>query len=168
MGAITGGRFSRGPDERGAAAIEFAIVLIPLVAILLGVVTGGLAYTQSIGLTNAVREGSRFGASTAVGDDWVNDVLTRTTELQFDDPADTTAVCVELVNASPARMDCLGDATIEAQLRSDPPEVPTSDTGRCVVRVWAGRPYRIALGVAPGLDGVMVREAVARYEGETC
>ncbi len=51
-------------DERGAVAVEFALVLPVLVMLLLGITTAGLSYSHAIGLTNAVREGSRFGATT--------------------------------------------------------------------------------------------------------
>ena len=48
-------------DERGFALIEFALVL-PLLAILvLGAVDVGRAYALSSRLTNAAREGARFG-----------------------------------------------------------------------------------------------------------
>ena len=50
-------------DERGAVAVEFALVLPLLVMLLLGIATTGLSYTHAIGVTNAVREGARFGAT---------------------------------------------------------------------------------------------------------
>ena len=56
---------------------------------LLGTITGGLAYTRSIGLTNAVREGARFGATGDIASaTWSPDVIDRVRETQFDDEID--------------------------------------------------------------------------------
>ena len=52
---------TRQRDERGLALIEFALAL-PLLAILvLGAVDVGRAYSLATRLTNAAREGARFG-----------------------------------------------------------------------------------------------------------
>ena len=50
-------------NERGAALVEFALLLPLVMAILLGTVTGGYAYFQKISLVDAAREGARYGAS---------------------------------------------------------------------------------------------------------
>lgn len=46
-------------SERGAVAVEFALVLFPLVVLLLGIIEFGLLYNAQITLTNAAREGAR-------------------------------------------------------------------------------------------------------------
>lgn len=63
--------------ERGAAAVEFALVLPVLLFLLLGIFEFGRIYNVQISLTNAAREGARYFAihhseATAVGDakDW--------------------------------------------------------------------------------------------------
>ena len=56
-------RCRRRRGEEGAVFVEFVIVLPLLFALLLGITTGGLAYTTKISITEAVREGARFGAS---------------------------------------------------------------------------------------------------------
>lgn len=48
--------------ERGAAAVEFALVLPVLLAILLGIMEFGFLFNQQISATNAAREGARFAA----------------------------------------------------------------------------------------------------------
>lgn len=53
-------------DERGAAIVELAIVVPLLFALIFGMFSGGLAYNRKLTLTNAVREGSRYGATLAV------------------------------------------------------------------------------------------------------
>lgn len=84
--------------ERGAVAVEFALVLPLLVMLLLGVTTSGLSYSNALGVTNAVREGARFGATAdATSTTWAADVISRVRATQFDDPAAETAVCAQLV-----------------------------------------------------------------------
>ena len=48
--------------EHGAAAVEFAIVLPVLVAIVFGIFEFGIAYNNYIALTHAAREGARLAA----------------------------------------------------------------------------------------------------------
>ncbi|KRF36278.1 TadE family protein [Nocardioides sp. Soil805] len=45
--------------ERGAAALEFALVVIPLLMILGGIVNFGMAFSQKLALDNAVRQAAR-------------------------------------------------------------------------------------------------------------
>ena len=56
---------SRKRDERqrGATAVEFALILPMLLAMFLGVVDFGVAYTQNISLQAAAREGAREGVT---------------------------------------------------------------------------------------------------------
>jgi Flp pilus assembly protein TadG len=48
-------------QQRGAAAVEFAIILPLLLGMLMGVIDFGVAYTQNISLQAAAREGARQG-----------------------------------------------------------------------------------------------------------
>jgi Flp pilus assembly protein TadG len=59
-------RLAKADRDRGAALVEFAFTMPMLVMILLGILTGGLAYNQKLAVTNGVREGSRFGATLPV------------------------------------------------------------------------------------------------------
>ena len=52
----------RSNEDRGAAAVEFALVLPLLIAILLGVIEFGFAFNTQISLTQAAREGVRLEA----------------------------------------------------------------------------------------------------------
>ena len=52
--------------DRGAAVVEFALVLPVLVMLMLGILTAGIAYNRKIAVTNGVREGSRYGATLPV------------------------------------------------------------------------------------------------------
>ncbi|GGL88892.1 TadE/TadG family type IV pilus assembly protein [Nakamurella endophytica] len=49
----------RQDPESGAVAVEFALVLLPLVLILFGIIDFGRVYDQQLGLTAAAREGVR-------------------------------------------------------------------------------------------------------------
>lgn len=158
----------RGRAERGAVAVEFAFVLPLLLLLLLGTITGGLAFSRSIGLTNAVREGARFGATAdADSGTWASDVLQRVRETQFDDStaagSSHTSVCVQLVGSSSIGPSC-------SSAGQDPPgngsftgTVPDAGDG-CVVLVWARRNFHIEMGVFGDLSDVMHRESAARYE----
>lgn len=153
-------------------AVEFALVLPLLVMMMLGTITGGLAYTRSIGLTNAVREAARFGATGDITSaTWAQDVVDRVRETQFDDEitagASTTTVCVEVIGATPLAPFC-SDAGVNPPL---PPVFPVADAdlplpgaGECLVKVWAARHFEITLGVATAKQGDMLRYSVARYE----
>ncbi|UOQ91186.1 pilus assembly protein [Agromyces endophyticus] len=50
--------------ERGAAAVEFALILIPLLVLLLGIIEFGYVFNQQLTVTNAAREGARVLAIT--------------------------------------------------------------------------------------------------------
>jgi Flp pilus assembly protein TadG len=63
-----GGTVRRRGDERGAALVEFALVLPVLILFVFGIVEFGRAYSARIQLTSAVREGAR---AVALGGDGV-------------------------------------------------------------------------------------------------
>lgn len=46
-------------DDTGAVAVEFALLLIPLLLIVFGVINFGFVFSQQSTLNNAVREGAR-------------------------------------------------------------------------------------------------------------
>ncbi len=50
-------------DERGAELFEFALVSIPLLMLLLGIIWLGLAYSTYGTITRAAREGARYAAA---------------------------------------------------------------------------------------------------------
>lgn len=171
-----GRRVSRKLGQRGAAAIEFALVAPIVIMLLIGTITTGLSYTKSLGLTNAVREGARFGATgDAVSGSWADDVITRVRATQFDDPTSQSSICVEL-RKGPApgtlvRDKCSvgGPGVSAADFARFP--VPTSlPVNVCVVRVVATRTFEIyAPPLLPSLGTrKMARGSVARYERATC
>ena len=46
-------------------AVEFALIFPLLAMLMMGIVTGGLSYSNALGVQNAVREGARYGATAA-------------------------------------------------------------------------------------------------------
>ena len=115
MAIMRRGGVHRRRDEKGASAVEFALVLPVLFALLFGIIEFGAAFNAQISLTQAVREGVRVEA------------------LQTDqDPRDVTADVFQALGASLTRDDvqvpssCDDDsgeddrAVVEATLSYDP------------------------------------------------
>lgn len=171
-GAVGGRRPRR---EDGAVAVEFALVFPLLMMVLFGIITGGLSYSHAIGLTNAVREGARFGAvsdaSPTMASQWADDVIVRVRQTQFDDPSVQSQVCVQLWKIGTGPIANTGKCASTAggsyinlpTSATDDPAVPSSGTGTCVVRVLAARPFNIFIGLT-GWDSVKVTGSVERYE----
>jgi Flp pilus assembly protein TadG len=76
---MTNRRRSRLGDDRGAVAVEFALVLIPLMLIISGIIDFGRVYNAQETLTQAARVGARqasLGKSTATVQQDVRDAAT--------------------------------------------------------------------------------------------
>lgn len=166
-------------DERGAVALEFALIMPLLVMLMMGITTAGLSYSHSIGLTNAVREGARYGATaltdaSAVSTTWAPDVIAQVRGTQFDDATLESGVCVQLWQVGPTvgtgsslggsceagEVSGLSLPTTAAQSPAVPDSVPV---GACVVRIIAARNFSINIGMA-SWDRVSTSTSVARYE----
>ncbi len=135
-------------DQRGAVAVEFALVLPLLSMLLFGIVTFGFAFSDKIALVNAVREGGRFGASANSEDSqWANNVVTRTVQLyaNADSPLTPSQVCAVLwtdhsgVNTAKWQSD--PSCTSGTTAAGDGPSAPSGVAdGSCFVTVWAAKP----------------------------
>lgn len=68
MGESREGRSTRTRDERGASAVEFALVLPILVLFLFGIITYGYMFSVRQALTQAAAEGARAAAVAEPGD----------------------------------------------------------------------------------------------------
>ena len=51
------------PRDRGAALVEFALILPLLAALILFMASGAIAFDRNLSLTHAAEEGARFGAA---------------------------------------------------------------------------------------------------------
>lgn len=158
-------------DERGASAVEFALIVPVLVLLLMGTVSTGLAYNDHISLTNAVREGARYGAGADItSSSWAANVQTRVQQVYFNAagiaPTDNQ-VCVKLIQA---------DGTVYASdtgtdCGTQPSTPSNMTTGSCAVVVWVSKPKAIELAVFPDINITLKGESVAYYSrtvGTTC
>ena len=68
-------------NERGAAALEFAIIAPALIALIIGIAQLGILYLANAGLRNAVAEGARFATIWPRPDDTA--IRTRITSSEF-------------------------------------------------------------------------------------
>lgn len=140
--------------------LEFAVVLPLLLSIVLGIFTGGMAYTSKIGVVEAVREGARYGASMELGTGagalaaWEEGVKNRVIDASAGEiaPAD---VCVKFVLPTGAS-DC-GLA--------DPPGA-TNEPSVHLVKVSATKPSKVEFFFFTR-DLVLRGQLVARYERDT-
>jgi len=92
-------------SERGAAAIEFALVLPLLLVMLVGIMEFGHYYNAQLTLTNAAREGARTMAITRVA-------ATATTAVQRAAISLTPAPTIAQIAVTPATCPPGVDATV--------------------------------------------------------
>lgn len=52
----------RQENEQGAAAVEFALVLVPFLLLVFGMINFGVVFAQNLALNNAARQAARSGA----------------------------------------------------------------------------------------------------------
>lgn len=156
--------------DRGAAAVEFALVVPLLLMILFGMITTGLTFSDHLSATNAAREAARYGAAADVSNSsWATSVRDRVKQTYFNAGETITdaQICVRLVQSS---------GTVAKQWAGGScgtaPAAPTTMTsGSCAVLVWMTRPQTIQLLVFPDLDFNIKAESVAYYSrvvGTTC
>ncbi len=157
-------------EERGAVAVEFALVLPLLLALLVGTMTAGLGYNKILGVSDGVHEGARFGATTAISGSWGSTVQQQTMALTYLNlpgkvPVVTSGmVCAQLVSAP--------STVVQASscgLATTAPSSPTGVVaGTCLVKVWAEIPVTFDLVVLGSFDTTVKRQSVALYERGSC
>jgi Flp pilus assembly protein TadG len=82
--------------QRGAAAVEFALVLPVLLLIVLGTVDWGWFFYVSQVVTNAAREGARVGSLTPIGgSDATAELEAEATSKQYLDGAGLTGATID-------------------------------------------------------------------------
>lgn len=167
-------------SERGAALVEAAFVLPLLIMLLLGTVTGSLAYSQNTSLQTAAREASRFGAALPVNSDltgWLTSVMNVAQSAASIDLATTVPgqyICVAYVYpAGLAPNDRTMRLVQTAGVTSAPTTGPSAtcfDDGRPDserrVQVVTGRSSTIQ-AVAFAVDVNLTAPSAARFERST-
>jgi len=171
--------------ERGAAAVEFAILAPLFFMITFGMISAGITFNRVQDMTGAVRQGSRFGATLPVGttvadrDTWVTSVLasvTQTANGQLDS-SDST-ICVAVVTGNGTTIFTSGASYIGSSsggvvtTGSCPAAVPNfpfadGNAGSAArVEVVARRPGQI-MAVLFTVNPMIDVRSVGRYEEST-
>lgn len=136
--------------ESGAVAVEFALILPILVMLLLGVTTTGMVYSDHLAITNAAREGGRFGSAVDYNTNatqWADNVQTRVQQAYYNSASalTTSQVCVLLVSStSTLATPTTQGSTCSGNVPGNPSSMPS---GSCLVKVWVRKPGKIDLGV---------------------
>jgi Flp pilus assembly protein TadG len=147
-------------SERGAVFLEFALVLPLLMSLVLGIYTGGEAYTNKIGVVEAVREGARYGASLPMGTDvnalttWKDRVRNRVVDASGGGIL-LADVCVEFVSPTGGTACSLGD-----------PAGASNEPSVHLVKVSATRPAKMEFFFFTK-NTTLIGKLVARYERDT-
>jgi Flp pilus assembly protein TadG len=161
----------RSRTQRGAAAVEFALVVPLLVTFIFGIVWTGLAYADHIAVTNAVREGARYGAAAdaSAGTTWATSVRSRVQQVYADAESSlpNARICVRLIDSSGAVVtakDGTQASSMGAQCGSPPGSWPPSmASGTCAVEVWASKHRTISLIVFPDMSLTLGANSIAYY-----
>ena len=162
-------RGARHRDQWGTAAVEFALVVPILLMLLLGIITFGIAYSQSVALNNTAREGARFGATSANTTAWAGDVEQRVKDLYFDASHDFgnqsgDEICTALVKvgtASPLR-------TSGCTIASAPATPAGAVDGTCVVKVWIHQDVQLLWGLGSATKQITARSVALYDRTQTC
>jgi Flp pilus assembly protein TadG len=154
----------RARSQRGAAALEFALVLPIFVVLIFGVVSVGLTYSDHLAITNAAREGARFGAATDVTQSsWATSVQSRVLQTynNFGSSSPTTSqICVQLIDSSGAVL----VATPAGSSCGTAPSTPAGMiAGTCAVEVWVRKPAKISTVIFPSINFNIGASSVAYY-----
>ena len=131
---VVGGAQRRRDDERGASLVEFALLLPIFMMMVLGMFSGGTTYNRDITLTNAVREGSRYGATLPVGGDMgafllkIAKAVRDNSTGEMDDGVEARRICVAYVypNGTVAT-----DRTTSIEITTSFPVTATTSNTRC-------------------------------------
>ena len=86
--------------ERGAALVEFALILPLLVMIVFGSLTAGLAYQEKQDLLQIAREGARYGATLPSGTTGWATTIQSLVQNRSSEGIATGDICVALVTGS--------------------------------------------------------------------
>jgi hypothetical protein len=167
----------RGDD--GANAVEFALVLPILIVLIFGILWGGIALNQKLTITQAAREGARFGATfpfegAAPDGDWFAAIAERIERSATGELTDGLGgFCIRLSNPdgdSAWELHGAQAAIDEIKARyGEECEVEADATGvianRARVEVVTARPARLDF-IFYNFNRFIFSDSVARYEPE--
>lgn len=160
---------ARRRNEHGGSIVEFAITMPVFLMVVMSTLTGGLLLHQKLQLTQATRDGARYGAAVAqnqtfVSGTWASNVRDLVVERSLG-VVPEGQVCVALVSQSPAVV--VGGAS-HANYTTNFPPLPCYDDGNHdpglrvqVSTQRTGTLQALVFSMNVGLSA----SATARYEG---
>ena len=160
--------------ERGAALVEFAIIVPVFMVMILGIVSGGAAYNRKISLNNAVREASRYGATLSFSASLPTNAGTVATWLDAIEQAFLQASTGDISLSDPSASICVAyvDATSGITTAKRWPAGTTSSTpcftdslSQTRVQVTGSRSSPIELGFNR-IDAIVSGRAVTLFEAK--
>lgn len=159
-------RTSSNAQERGAAAVEFALLASLLFMLIFGSISAGISFSRSNALQTAAREGARF-AATLNGNGspvWFTEVVNATKGAglgELDDGVPGRTICVAFLSASAGEFVVLDEGGTQA-----PPA-----SGECFSDGLSEERVQVSVTRETELQAVLFSttfdvggEAVARYE----
>jgi Flp pilus assembly protein TadG len=169
-------RQRRTRDDRGAAAVEFALIAPFVLLLLFGMISTGMTYTDHLSVSNAVREGARFGSAIdySTSTSWATSVRDRVKQVYNNSASSLTdaEICVKLVKSDKTTITGTGMTWTGTSCGTAPDLTSfTMTTGSCAVVVWVKKPETINLMVFPNLHFNMGSKAISYYGltvGTTC
>jgi len=117
-------------DERGAAAVEFALIIGLLLTILFAIVGFGRAYSERVALTGAAREGARCAAVRAEGCD-VEEAVHNAAGAYEVNGAISAGECDEATVGEPVTVSWNQEFTVNALVKTFEWSRPISAVFRC-------------------------------------
>lgn len=126
--------------ERGAAVIEFALVVPLLLMLLVGMFSGGIAYDRNQSLVHAAREAARFGATLPSSATWVSEVeavAVANASGNLDPGTAGRVLCVALVDGGTVVQSSTGAACYADGLSGQRVQVVTGADAELEAVVWS-------------------------------
>ncbi len=159
-------------QDDGVALVEFALVFPLLAFLLFGIFGAGMVLNRRLSVTQAAREGARYGATVAAdqctptsncsGLNWAQLVQAVTAERSAG-AVDTSKVCVALVSGPGSAPVAVGSSFTTAGGTSPCYVDNSADTGKRV-QVTIQLPDKIDAGVM-SVPVTLNAQAVSRFEG---
>jgi hypothetical protein len=134
--------------------------------LMFGILSAGVAYSDHLAVTNAVREGARLGSAinySGTGATWADAVQDRVQQVYMNGTSTLSEsnVCVALVNDGGGD---IATPTTQGTSCGDAPGSPASPpAGSCVVKVWVQKPAEISLLVFPSMHFNIGGQSVSYY-----